>query len=164
MAQKIQIFDTTLRDGEQTNSVSFSVIEKLTLAQILLQEVKVDRIEVASARVSEGEFEAVKNKPMALLDYVSTGSKDTRSGFGVGILELGKTNPNVVALCADLAGSLKLDAFIKEFPDYSIIFLFFFIFSAFNLRFYFVFYYLYYFCCFFSASFITTFNIFARFP
>jgi transketolase len=54
---------------------------------------------------------------MALLDYVSTGSKDTRSGFGVGILELGKTNPNVVALCADLAGSLKLDAFIKEFPE-----------------------------------------------
>jgi transketolase len=54
---------------------------------------------------------------MALSDYVSTGSKDTRSGFGVGILELGKTNPNVVALCADLAGSLKLDAFIKEFPE-----------------------------------------------
>jgi transketolase len=54
---------------------------------------------------------------MTLSDYVSTGSKDTRSGFGVGILELGKTNPNVVALCADLAGSLKLDAFIKEFPE-----------------------------------------------
>ena len=54
---------------------------------------------------------------MALQDYVTTGNKDTRSGFGVGILELGKTNPNVVALCADLAGSLKLDAFIKEFPD-----------------------------------------------
>jgi transketolase len=54
---------------------------------------------------------------MALQDYVSTGNKDTRSGFGAGILELGKTNPNVVALCADLAGSLKLDAFIKEFPD-----------------------------------------------
>jgi transketolase len=54
---------------------------------------------------------------MALQDYVSTGNKDTRSGFGAGILELGRTNPNVVALCADLAGSLKLDAFIKEFPD-----------------------------------------------
>jgi transketolase len=54
---------------------------------------------------------------MALSDYVSTGSKDTRSGFGVGILELGKTNPNVVALCADLAGSLKLDAFIKDYPE-----------------------------------------------
>jgi len=54
---------------------------------------------------------------MALSDYVSSGSKDTRSGFGVGILELGKTNPNVVALCADLAGSLKLDAFIKDYPE-----------------------------------------------
>ena len=54
---------------------------------------------------------------MALADYVSTGKKDTRSGFGVGILELGRKNPNVVALCADLAGSLKLDEFIKEFPE-----------------------------------------------
>src|SRR2546421_594823 len=52
-----------------------------------------------------------------LEDYIVTGSKDTRSGFGAGILELGRTNPDVVALCADLAGSLKLDAFIKEFPD-----------------------------------------------
>lgn len=41
--------------------------------------------------------------------------KDTRSGFGAGLLELGKTNPNVVALCADLTGSLKMDAFQKEF-------------------------------------------------
>ncbi|MDB5283983.1 MAG: transketolase [Bacteroidota bacterium] len=54
---------------------------------------------------------------MALIDYVSTGKKDTRSGFGAGMLELGRSNPNVVALCADLAGSLKLDAFIKEFPE-----------------------------------------------
>jgi D-citramalate synthase len=52
--------DTTLRDGEQTSGVSFSVSEKLTIAQLLLQEVKVDRIEVASARVSEGELQAVK--------------------------------------------------------------------------------------------------------
>jgi transketolase len=43
--------------------------------------------------------------------------KDTRSGFGAGLLELGKTNPDVVALCADLGGSLKMDAFAKEFPD-----------------------------------------------
>ena len=56
----IEIMDTTLRDGEQTSGVSFSATEKLTIAQILLQEVKVDRIEVASARVSEGELEAVK--------------------------------------------------------------------------------------------------------
>lgn len=43
--------------------------------------------------------------------------KDTRSGFGVGLLELGRSNSNVVALCADLTGSLKMDAFKKEFPD-----------------------------------------------
>jgi transketolase len=48
---------------------------------------------------------------------VSTGNKDTRSGFGVGLYELGKKNPNVVALCADLIGSLKMDEFVKEFPD-----------------------------------------------
>ncbi|TXI82425.1 MAG: transketolase family protein [Flavobacteriales bacterium] len=43
--------------------------------------------------------------------------KDTRSGFGAGLHELGKKNPNVVALCADLTGSLKMDAFKKDFPD-----------------------------------------------
>lgn len=52
--------DTTLRDGEQTSGISFSAYEKLSIAQILLTEVQVDRIEIASARVSEGEFEAVK--------------------------------------------------------------------------------------------------------
>lgn len=52
--------DTTLRDGEQTSGVSFSVSEKLTLAKLLLDELKVDRIEVASARVSEGELLAVQ--------------------------------------------------------------------------------------------------------
>jgi len=56
----VEIMDTTLRDGEQTSGVSFSPSEKLTIAQLLLTEVKVDRIEIASARVSEGEFAAVK--------------------------------------------------------------------------------------------------------
>jgi (R)-citramalate synthase len=56
----LEIMDTTLRDGEQTSGVSFSASEKLTIAQLLLQEVKVDRIEIASARVSEGEFQAVR--------------------------------------------------------------------------------------------------------
>lgn len=56
----IEIMDTTLRDGEQTSGVSFSAAEKLSIAQLLLTEVKVDRIEVASARVSDGEFKAVK--------------------------------------------------------------------------------------------------------
>jgi D-citramalate synthase len=59
-ARYIEIMDTTLRDGEQTSGVSFSAAEKLTIAQILLTEVKVDRIEIASARVSDGEFEAGK--------------------------------------------------------------------------------------------------------
>jgi transketolase len=48
--------------------------------------------------------------------YTYTESKDTRSGFGAGLLEAGKMNENVVALCADLIGSLKMDAFIKEYP------------------------------------------------
>lgn len=59
--KKIEIMDTTLRDGEQTSGVSFSPLEKLSIAQLLLEELKVDRIEIASARVSEGEFKAVKN-------------------------------------------------------------------------------------------------------
>lgn len=58
--RSVEIMDTTLRDGEQTSGVSFSASEKLTIAQLLLTEVKVDRIEIASARVSEGEFDAVK--------------------------------------------------------------------------------------------------------
>ena len=58
--RKIEIMDTTLRDGEQTSGVSFSAAEKLTIAQLLLEELQVDRIEIASARVSEGEFEGVK--------------------------------------------------------------------------------------------------------
>ena len=49
--------------------------------------------------------------------FTYTDKKDTRSGFGAGLLELGKKNPNVVALCADLTGSLKMDAFEKEFPE-----------------------------------------------
>ena len=52
--------DTTLRDGEQTSGVSFSATEKLTLAKLLLDELNVDRIEIASARVSEGELSAVQ--------------------------------------------------------------------------------------------------------
>ena len=49
--------------------------------------------------------------------YPILDQKDTRSGFGAGLLELGRTNPKVVALCADLTGSLKMDAFQKEFPE-----------------------------------------------
>lgn len=56
---KIEIMDTTLRDGEQTSGVSFMPHEKLLIARLLLQELNVDRIEVASARVSDGEKRAV---------------------------------------------------------------------------------------------------------
>ena len=49
--------------------------------------------------------------------YIDTGKKDTRSGFGVGLLKAGQANPNVVALTADLKGSLKMDAFAAEFPE-----------------------------------------------
>jgi len=56
----IEIMDTTLRDGEQTTGVSFTDSEKLALAKMLLNEIRVNRIEVASAKVSQGEFEAVK--------------------------------------------------------------------------------------------------------
>lgn len=54
---------------------------------------------------------------MLLKDIQSTGNKDTRSGFGDGIVEAARKNPNVVALTADLAGSLKLNQFMKEFPE-----------------------------------------------
>ena len=51
------------------------------------------------------------------MNYPVLDQKDTRSGFGAGLLELGDTNPDVVALCADLTGSLKMDAFQKKYPE-----------------------------------------------
>lgn len=54
---------------------------------------------------------------MSLQHITYTDKKDTRSGFGVGIFEAGQANPNVVALCADLVGSLKLEKFIEHFPE-----------------------------------------------
>ena len=50
-------------------------------------------------------------------EYINQGSQDTRSGFGAGLTALGRTNPNVVALCADLIGSLKMNQFIEENPE-----------------------------------------------
>ncbi|WP_347841503.1 alpha-isopropylmalate synthase regulatory domain-containing protein [uncultured Draconibacterium sp.] len=58
--KQLTIMDTTLRDGEQTSGVSFSEGEKLSVAKVLLEDVKVDRIEIASARVSEGEFKGTQ--------------------------------------------------------------------------------------------------------
>jgi len=57
---KVILLDTTLRDGEQTSGVSYTEDEKLSIAKLLLEDLKVDRLEVASAKVSEGEFKAVK--------------------------------------------------------------------------------------------------------
>ena len=57
----VEILDTTLRDGEQTSGVSFSAPEKLVIVRLLLEELHIPRIEIASARVSDGEFEAVRN-------------------------------------------------------------------------------------------------------
>ncbi len=54
---------------------------------------------------------------MKLKKYTYSAKKDTRSGFGAGLAELGRTNPNVVALCADLVGSLKMQEFIDENPE-----------------------------------------------
>ena len=59
MNRQIEILDTTLRDGEQTSGVAFSAPEKLSIARKLLEEVGIDRIEIASARVSDGEFKCV---------------------------------------------------------------------------------------------------------
>ena len=56
----IEVMDTTLRDGEQTSGVSFNADEKLAIARLLIEELKVNRIEVGSARVSKGERLAVE--------------------------------------------------------------------------------------------------------
>ncbi|MDR3217488.1 MAG: 2-isopropylmalate synthase [Dysgonamonadaceae bacterium] len=57
---KIEILDTTLRDGEQTSGVSFAFVEKMHITRLLIEDLKVDRVEIASAKVSEGEFDTVK--------------------------------------------------------------------------------------------------------
>ena len=60
-SEHIHLMDTTLRDGEQTQGVSFTPSEKMNIAKALLQRVGVDRLEIASARISQGEQEAVQN-------------------------------------------------------------------------------------------------------
>lgn len=57
---RLEIMDTTLRDGEQTSGVSFTANEKLTIAQLIIEELKVDRLEIASARVSKGEYKGAE--------------------------------------------------------------------------------------------------------
>ncbi|MEP2024831.1 MAG: 2-isopropylmalate synthase, partial [Reichenbachiella sp.] len=64
---KVEILDTTLRDGEQTSGVAFTESEKLTLAQLIIDELGVDRLEIASARVSKGEYRGAQN----ILDWAN---------------------------------------------------------------------------------------------
>lgn len=66
--KSIEIMDTTLRDGEQMQNVSYPAEEKLTISKMLLTEVKVDRLEVTSARVSEGE----KISVIKMLDWAKS--------------------------------------------------------------------------------------------
>ncbi|MEA4863106.1 MAG: alpha-isopropylmalate synthase regulatory domain-containing protein [Victivallaceae bacterium] len=96
----VEILDTTLRDGEQTPGVAFTPAEKLHIARILLTRVKVDRIEIASARVSSGEFEGVKAiidwaahrgvvDAVEILGFVDGGkSVDWIAGAGCGVINL----------------------------------------------------------------------------
>ncbi len=104
---KVYFMDTTLRDGEQTSGVSFSTAEKLNLSRVLLEEVKVDRIEIASARVSAGEREAAEEvlKWAATAGYLG---KVEILGFidgGISIDWIEKVGGKVVNLLAK--GSLK---------------------------------------------------------
>jgi transketolase len=62
-------------------------------------------------------LEIIKTDKKIMKKHTNTGNKDTRSGFGAGLTELGKTNENVVALCADLTGSLKMDEFKENHPE-----------------------------------------------
>ncbi len=99
MSEQIQIMDTTLRDGEQTRGVSFSKKEKLAIAKMLLNELKVDRIEITSALVSEGEKEFVKDackwaesegfiEKLEVLGFVNKQSADWLSEVGCKTMNL----------------------------------------------------------------------------
>lgn len=114
----IEIMDTTLRDGEQTSGVSFVPHEKLMIARLLLEELRVDRVEVASARVSEGEMEAVRNicqwaKKRHVLDRVEVlGFVDN----GTSLQWIQKAGGKVINLLTK--GSLKhCQAQLKKTPE-----------------------------------------------
>lgn len=116
--RKIEIMDTTLRDGEQTSGVSFSMAEKLTITQLLLEELNVDRVEVASARVSEGEFASVK----AIMDWANINQHTNKIevlsfvDHGVSIEWMAKAGVKVQNLLTK--GSLKhLTHQLKKTPE-----------------------------------------------
>ena len=107
MFPPVEIMDTTLRDGEQTSGVSFNAREKLSIARLLLEELHVSRIEIASARVSQGEQQAVR----AIAEWAAAKGYTDRIealGFidgGVSLDWLGQAGCRVVNLLAK--GSLK---------------------------------------------------------
>ena len=107
MYPRVEIMDTTLRDGEQTSGVSFNAREKLSIARLLLEELCVSRIEIASARVSQGEQEAVRR----IAEWAAAKGYTDRIealGFidgGVSLDWLGQAGCRVVNLLAK--GSLK---------------------------------------------------------
>jgi (R)-citramalate synthase len=116
--EKVQILDTTLRDGEQTSGVSFTDNEKLSLAKILLDEVKVDRLEIASARVSKGEKKAAQRiiqwaKGSGKLDKIEILGFVDRHESVHWIHEVGGSVMNLLA-----KGSLKhLKGQLKKSPE-----------------------------------------------
>lgn len=103
MARAVEILDTTLRDGEQTSGVSFTEGEKLRIAQMLLGELKVDRIEVASARVSDGEFRSAK----MILDWAN------ENGFGEDVEILGFVDGDISLKWIQDAGGKVINLLCK---------------------------------------------------
>lgn len=115
---RVEIMDTTLRDGEQTSGVAYSASEKLNLAKMLLEDVKVDRIEVASARISEGEKDAVK-KIMAWAQESGNSHKVEILGFidgGKSLNWIKETGGKVINLLCK--GSLHhLEGQLRKTPE-----------------------------------------------
>ena len=114
---KIEIMDTTLRDGEQTSGVSFVPHEKLMIARLLLEDLKVDRVEVASARVSDGEFEAVKRvaswaertgniQKLEVLGFVAGGTVSIVSSLGGNVIV--KVKEARVAISEEMARKIMV--------------------------------------------------------
>jgi D-citramalate synthase len=118
MENRIYIMDTTLRDGEQTTGVSFSDSEKLNIAKILLEEVKVDYLEIASARVSDGELGASK-RVISWATDAGLGDKVEILGFVDGKISLewiASAGGKVMNLLAK--GSLKhVTSQLKKTPE-----------------------------------------------
>src|SRR5665647_2572899 len=118
MKNKVYIMDTTLRDGEQTSGVSFSDAEKLNIAKILLEEVRVDYLEIASARVSDGELLGAK-KVMEWASGTAFRDKIEILGFVDGMTSLewiAKAGGKVINLLGK--GSLRhVTQQLKESPE-----------------------------------------------